>query len=159
MYWRINFTEREVWPLPSTTRRWSLGPWNVLPDKPIFVSLRCLATRDCNNVIYNGDSGTCHISSAPPKELEINLLAQTSYLEGLKTKGQSRRQYVTELQHKIWTPNCSRVGNTLWVLSMHLSQKSVMLSGTSQEETTRSFKFGPLPDFVPCGSSFVIKKL
>lgn len=32
-HWRINLSQREVWPLPSASGRSSLSPWNVLPDK------------------------------------------------------------------------------------------------------------------------------
>lgn len=32
-----NHTQREVWPLPLATGRWSLGPWDVLADNFGFI--------------------------------------------------------------------------------------------------------------------------
>ena len=32
-----NHTQRQVWPLPLATGRWSLSPWNVLPENYVLV--------------------------------------------------------------------------------------------------------------------------
>lgn len=49
--------QRGVWFLPSAPEKWSLGPWNVLPDKSVSVFLGSLTTEHSNNVIYDGGFG------------------------------------------------------------------------------------------------------
>lgn len=43
----------------------SLDPWNVLPDKNVFVHLGTLATRQPNRVFHDGNFGSCGIHSTP----------------------------------------------------------------------------------------------
>lgn len=57
MQWRINLTQREVWHLSLATERWSLGFWNVIPDSIVLFLPGYLTTRQCNDVIYEGDLG------------------------------------------------------------------------------------------------------
>ena len=69
---KINFTQREFWPLPSAPGR-SLGPWKVLLNKSVFVCLRDVATEQSSNVICDRGFKTGHY--------------QFKLLEELKTKG------------------------------------------------------------------------
>lgn len=131
----------------------SLGPWNVLINRSVIVCLGVLATRQCNNVIYDGHFRP-HII-IPLEELETKGISLTSGM-GWRLKISRLSSMWSSISKYSGHPSLGRaslVGSTLCILSHTVAEKSNDIQDSMGERTTGSSVFSSLPKSLWVSSS------
>lgn len=110
----------------------SLGLWDALPGRSVFVCVEAWATGQSNDVIYNRGSGICHRGSKLQRNWRLKVLALT-FREGLETKGWPHMQCDRTLVKTLATKGLGKCGNFLYVLSKgeNAILDSMEMSGSS----------------------------
>lgn len=103
-----NISQREVWPLPLAPGKWSLGCWNVLPVKSVFV--------------YLGHQAILISLTMWLMIKALGHMVSTLLLEGLETKCQAHRQSTmsTWLSSNKNSEHRSLVSFPGWLYSVHI---------------------------------------